>query len=160
MLSVHPDMGNKSEKDNHSQSLSIANLVSISDGASNSLSSSGKIEFWLVRMEKPGVEVVTKAQMVDHYTRILMKVFGKYVISSSTYYQLPSSAPPPAPLVPSLLSKINMVSECILASFSCPLIILVRNPKSGECISFFLICFILILKIGTVVDSQISQDTE
>ena len=32
-------------------------------------------------MEKPGVEVVTKAQMVDHYTQILMKVVGKYVES-------------------------------------------------------------------------------
>jgi len=84
VLSVQPDKGNKSEKDNHSLSLSTANLVSISDGASNSSSSSGKNEFWLVRMEKPGVEVVTKAQMVDHYTQILMKVLGKYVISSST----------------------------------------------------------------------------
>ena len=82
VLSVQPDMGNKSEKDNHSLSLSTANLVSISDSASTS--SSGKNEFWLVRMEKPGVEVVTKAQMVDHYTQILMKVLGKYVISSST----------------------------------------------------------------------------
>ena len=84
VLSVQPDKGNKSEKDNHSLSLSTTNLVSISDGASNSSSSSGKNEFWLVRMEKPGVEVLTKAQMVDHYTRILMKVFRKYVISSST----------------------------------------------------------------------------
>lgn len=74
VLSVQLDMGNKSEKDNHSLSLSTANLVSISDGASTS--SSGKNEFWLVRMEKPGVEVVTKAQIVDHYTQILMKVLG------------------------------------------------------------------------------------
>jgi hypothetical protein len=81
VLSVQLDMGNKSEKDNHSLSLSTTNLVSISDGASTS--SSGKNEFWLVRMEKPGVEVVTKAQMVDHYTQILMKVLGKYVISST-----------------------------------------------------------------------------
>lgn len=84
MLSVQPDTGNKSENDNHSLSLSEANLVSISDGASSCSSSNGKNEFWLVRMEKPGVEVVTKAQMVDHYTQILMKVLGKYVISSST----------------------------------------------------------------------------
>lgn len=84
MLSVQPDMGNKSEKDNHGLSLSTANLVSISDGVSNRSSSSGKNEFWLVRMEKPGVEVVTKAQMVDHYTQILMKVLGKSVLSSST----------------------------------------------------------------------------
>uniref|UniRef100_A0A453PHG7 MORF/ORRM1/DAG-like MORF domain-containing protein n=1 Tax=Aegilops tauschii subsp. strangulata TaxID=200361 RepID=A0A453PHG7_AEGTS len=64
-----------SEKDNLSSSLSPANLASFSDAACNH-SSSEKSEFWLVRMEKPGVEVVTKAQMVDHYTQILMKVVG------------------------------------------------------------------------------------
>jgi len=90
VLSVQPDKGNKSEKDNHSLSLSTANLVSISDGASNSSSSSGKNEFWLVRMEKPGVEVVTKAQMVDHYTQILMKVLGKYVILHQPSYYFTS----------------------------------------------------------------------
>jgi len=88
VLSVQPDMGNKSEKDNHSLSLSTANLVSISDSASTS--SSGKNEFWLVRMEKPGVEVVTKAQMVDHYTQILMKVLGKYVILHQPSYYFTS----------------------------------------------------------------------
>ena len=82
MLSVQPDMGNKSENGNQSLSLSTANLVSFSDGASTS--SSGKNEFWIVSLEKPGVQVVTKAQIVDHYTQILMKVLGKYVISSST----------------------------------------------------------------------------
>lgn len=86
VLSVHPDMGNKSEKDNHSLSLSRANLVSISDGASTS--SSGKNEFWLVRMEKPGVEVVTKAQMVDHYTQILMKVLGNEQDAQVSIYHI------------------------------------------------------------------------
>ena len=90
VLSVQPDKGNKSEKDNHSLSLSTTNLVSISDGASNSSSSSGKNEFWLVRMEKPGVEVLTKAQMVDHYTQILMKVLGKYVILHQPSYYFTS----------------------------------------------------------------------
>jgi len=82
VLSVRPDMDHKLEMDNDGFSLSAANLVSISDDASKS--SSGKNEFWLVRMEKPGVEVVTKAQMVDHYTQILMKVLGKYVVPSAT----------------------------------------------------------------------------
>ena len=88
MLSVQPDMDNKSEKGNHSLSLSTSNLVSISGSASTS--SSGKNEFWLVRMEKPGVEVVTKAQMVDHYTQILMKVLGKYVILRQPSYYFTS----------------------------------------------------------------------
>ncbi|CAO2040806.1 unnamed protein product [Urochloa humidicola] len=74
VLSVQPDMGHESEIEKDSLNLSTANLASISGGASKS--SSGKNEFWLVRMEKPGVEVVTKAQMVDHYTQILMKVLG------------------------------------------------------------------------------------
>jgi len=88
VLSVQPDMDNKSEKGNHSLSLSTSNLVSISDSASTS--SSGKNEFWLVRMEKPGVEVVTKAQMVDHYTQILMKVLGKYVVLRQPSYYFTS----------------------------------------------------------------------
>jgi hypothetical protein len=62
VLSVQLDMGDESEKDSHSLSLKTSNLVSISDDPS--IPSSGvKNEFWLVRMEKPGVEVVTKAQM-------------------------------------------------------------------------------------------------
>lgn len=75
VLTVKMVKGDASEKDNLSPSLSPANLASFSDAACNH-SSSKKSEFWLVRMEKPGVEVVTKAQMVDHYTQILMKVVG------------------------------------------------------------------------------------
>ncbi|KAG0492544.1 hypothetical protein HPP92_005942 [Vanilla planifolia] len=38
-------------------------------------SSSGKDNvYWIVRMEKPGVEMVTKAQMVDYYAQTLTKV--------------------------------------------------------------------------------------
>lgn len=75
VLAVQMVKGDVSEKDNLSSSISPANLASFSDAACNH-SSSEKSEFWLVRMEKPGVEVVTKAQMVDHYTQILMKVVG------------------------------------------------------------------------------------
>ncbi|KAK7851816.1 organelle rrm domain-containing protein 1, partial [Quercus suber] len=37
-----------------------------------------KLEYkhWLVRMDKPGIGVVTKAQMVDYYAQILTKVLG------------------------------------------------------------------------------------
>jgi hypothetical protein len=83
VLSVQPDMVDESEKGSHSLSLKVSNLVSIGDDPSIP-SSSVKNEFWLVRMEKPGVEVVTKAQMVDHYTQVLMKVLGKYDISPVT----------------------------------------------------------------------------
>ncbi|RLM79856.1 uncharacterized protein C2845_PM12G26810 [Panicum miliaceum] len=86
VLSVRPDMDHKLEMDNDGLSLSAANLVSISDGASKS--SSGRNEFWLVRMEKPGVEVVTKAQMVDHYTQILMKVLGNEQDAQVSIYHI------------------------------------------------------------------------
>nr|CAB3447829.1 unnamed protein product [Digitaria exilis] len=86
VLSVQPDTGHKSEMDNDTSSLSTANLVGISDGASKS--SSEKNEFWLVQMEKPGVEVVTKAQMVDHYTQILMKVLGNEQDAQVSIYHI------------------------------------------------------------------------
>ncbi|XP_062222111.1 organelle RRM domain-containing protein 1, chloroplastic-like [Phragmites australis] len=88
VLSVRPDMGDGSEKDSPISSLSTANVVSISDGASNNSSSSGKNEFWLVRMEKPGVEVVTKAQMVDLCTQILMKVLGNEKDAQVSIYHI------------------------------------------------------------------------
>ncbi|CAN6233587.1 unnamed protein product [Urochloa humidicola] len=86
VLSVQPDMGHESEIEKDSLNLSTANLASISGGASKS--SSGKNEFWLVRMEKPGVEVVTKAQMVDHYTQILMKVLGNEQDAQVSIYHI------------------------------------------------------------------------
>ncbi|XP_030549754.1 organelle RRM domain-containing protein 1, chloroplastic [Rhodamnia argentea] len=36
----------------------------------------GTTKHWLVQMDKPGVGVVTKAQMVDYYAQILAKVLG------------------------------------------------------------------------------------
>ncbi|CAM0944374.1 unnamed protein product [Alopecurus aequalis] len=76
VLAVRMVKGDTSENNNLGLSLSPANLARFSDAACNNSSSTEKSEFWLVRMEKPGVEVVTKAQMVDHYTQILMKVVG------------------------------------------------------------------------------------
>jgi hypothetical protein len=37
----------------------------------------GNSKHWVVRMDKPVVGVVTKAQIVDHYAQILTKVMGK-----------------------------------------------------------------------------------
>ncbi|KAF0932508.1 hypothetical protein E2562_010404 [Oryza meyeriana var. granulata] len=39
-------------------------------------------------MEKPGVEVVTKAQMVDHYTQILMKMSGNEKDAQVSIYHI------------------------------------------------------------------------
>lgn len=76
VLAVRMISGDASEKDNLSSNLSPSNIPTLRDAAFSHSSSIEKSEFWLVRMEKPGVEVVTKAQMVDHYTQILMKVVG------------------------------------------------------------------------------------
>ncbi|CAL5380190.1 unnamed protein product [Camellia sinensis] len=35
-----------------------------------------KSKHWLVRMDKPAIGVVTKAQIVDYYTQLLTKVMG------------------------------------------------------------------------------------
>uniref|UniRef100_A0A0E0K4U9 Organelle RRM domain-containing protein 1, chloroplastic n=1 Tax=Oryza punctata TaxID=4537 RepID=A0A0E0K4U9_ORYPU len=88
VLAVRPDKVDISEKDNHGSDLSAANLGNFSDAVSNHSSSSGENEFWLVRMEKPGVEVVTKAQMVDHYTQILMKVLGNEKDAQVSIYHI------------------------------------------------------------------------
>ena len=37
----------------------------------------GNSKHWLVRIGKPAVGVVTKAQIVDYYVQILTKVMGK-----------------------------------------------------------------------------------
>jgi len=37
----------------------------------------GNSKHWVVRMDKPAVGVVTKAQIVDHYAQILTKIMGK-----------------------------------------------------------------------------------
>ncbi|KAF0899145.1 hypothetical protein E2562_013370 [Oryza meyeriana var. granulata] len=74
ILAVRPDKVDISEKDNHGSGLTVANL--------------GENGFWLVRMEKPGVEVVTKAQMVDHYTQILMKVLGNEKDAQVSIYHI------------------------------------------------------------------------
>ncbi|TVU28352.1 hypothetical protein EJB05_19868 [Eragrostis curvula] len=87
VLSVQLDMDDESEKYSHSSNLKTSNFIGISDGASVP-SSSGKNEFWLVRMEKPGVEVVTKAQMVDHYTQILTKVLGNEMDAQVSIYHI------------------------------------------------------------------------
>ena len=37
----------------------------------------GNSKHWLVRIDKPGVGVVTKAQIVDYYVQIMTKIMGK-----------------------------------------------------------------------------------
>nr|QKY65173.1 chloroplast RRM domain-containing protein 1 [Passiflora oerstedii] len=76
VLSVRPDPDCASEtKDYSPWSMQFRNLVNSQTG-STLLFPSGNTKHWLVRMDKPGVGVVTKAQMVDYYGQILTKVLG------------------------------------------------------------------------------------
>ncbi|KAE8702117.1 Multiple organellar RNA editing factor 2 [Hibiscus syriacus] len=48
----------------------------------------GNTKHWLVRMDKPGIGVVTKAQMVDYYTQILTKVLGNEMDAQMCIYHV------------------------------------------------------------------------
>ncbi|XP_048232197.1 organelle RRM domain-containing protein 1, chloroplastic isoform X2 [Ricinus communis] len=75
VLSVRPDPDYNSEKKDYSPNVGFGNLSNLQIG-STPLFLSGNTRHWLVRMNKPGVGVVTKAQMVDYYAEILAKVLG------------------------------------------------------------------------------------
>ncbi|THU43755.1 hypothetical protein C4D60_Mb02t00080 [Musa balbisiana] len=77
VLSVRPDTNEGYGKKNYSCLDQLPADQMKTDGHTQISSLSiGKIEHWLVRIEKPGVEVVTKAQMVDYYAQTLTKVLG------------------------------------------------------------------------------------
>lgn len=74
VLSVKPDPDyNSVEKDYSCSNNQLPN----SQYGSILLFPARNTKHWLVRMDKPGVGVVTKAQMVDFYAQILTKVLGK-----------------------------------------------------------------------------------
>ncbi|XP_012074636.1 organelle RRM domain-containing protein 1, chloroplastic [Jatropha curcas] len=75
VLSVRPDPDYNSEEKDYSSSNQLSN-ISNSQIGSTMLFPAGNTKHWLVRMDKPGVGVVTKAQMVDYYAGILTKVMG------------------------------------------------------------------------------------
>ncbi|XP_061998257.1 organelle RRM domain-containing protein 1, chloroplastic [Rosa rugosa] len=68
VLSVKPDPDFGSVKKDYS----FSNVQS----ASTLLFPLGNTKHWLVRMDKPEIGVVTKAQMVDYYAQILTKILG------------------------------------------------------------------------------------
>ena len=77
VISVKPDPDFSSpEKDYRSSNGQGDNLSKLQTGATL-LFPAGNSKHWLVRMDKPGVGVVTKAQVVDFYAQILSKVMGK-----------------------------------------------------------------------------------
>lgn len=73
VLSVKPDPNYNSKQKDYTAS----NIDFIANIGNLQLFPAGNTKHWLVRMDKPGIGVVTKAQMVDYYTQILTKVLGK-----------------------------------------------------------------------------------
>uniref|UniRef100_A0A7N2LGI2 RRM domain-containing protein n=1 Tax=Quercus lobata TaxID=97700 RepID=A0A7N2LGI2_QUELO len=80
ILSVGPDPDYGSVKKDYSSSNIQSSYLSSSQIGSNLLFPVGSTKHWLVRMDKPGIGVVTKAQMVDYYAQILTKVLGKQML--------------------------------------------------------------------------------
>ena len=77
VIFVKPDPDFSSlEKDYRSSNGLADDLLRVQTGATL-LFPAGNSKHWLVRMDKPGVGVVTKAQVVDFYAQILTKVMGK-----------------------------------------------------------------------------------
>ncbi|KAK4593224.1 hypothetical protein RGQ29_017384 [Quercus rubra] len=76
VLLVRPDPDYSSVKKDYSFSSIQSSYLSSSQIGSNLLFPVGSTKHWLVRMDKPGIGVVTKAQMVDYYAQILTKVLG------------------------------------------------------------------------------------
>lgn len=77
VLLVRPDPDFNSLKKDYSLSSVQAVHPSKLQTETNMLFPAGNSKHWLVRMDKPGVGVVTKAQIVDYYAQILTKVMGK-----------------------------------------------------------------------------------
>lgn len=76
VLLVRQDLDyNSEEKDYSLPNVQSSNLSNPLVG-NVPLFPSRRTKHWLVRIDKPGVGVVTKAQMVDYYTQILTKVLG------------------------------------------------------------------------------------
>ncbi|XP_059628422.1 organelle RRM domain-containing protein 1, chloroplastic [Cornus florida] len=76
VLFVRPDPDLNSVKKDYSYSNVQYNPLSNSFSGSSSLFLEGTSKHWLVRIDRPAIGVMTKARMVDYYTKILTKVMG------------------------------------------------------------------------------------
>ena len=77
VLSVRPDPDFHSAKKNYDSPNVQQRSLSNPEIGNTLLFPMGNTKHWLVRMDKPGIGIVTKAQMVDYYAQILAKVLGK-----------------------------------------------------------------------------------
>ncbi|XP_068662827.1 organelle RRM domain-containing protein 1, chloroplastic [Aristolochia californica] len=76
VLSVRPDPEFESVEKDYSVANILLGHLSKSKGSASGVPSLENMKYWVVQMEKPSVEVVSKAQMVDYYVQTLTKVFG------------------------------------------------------------------------------------
>jgi hypothetical protein len=76
VISVRPDPDYNSAEKDYSLGVRLSTLSNPQIG-SNLLFPAGNTKHWLVKIDKPAVGVVTKAQMVDYHDQILTKVMGK-----------------------------------------------------------------------------------
>lgn len=74
VLSVKRDTDEERRMNN--SNLSLCDETKMDDNTMLSKSSELN-QYWLVQTEKPGIKVVTQAQVVDYYTNILTKILGK-----------------------------------------------------------------------------------
>lgn len=88
VLTVRPDPDFHSvQKDYDPSNIQSGDLPGQEIGT-NLLFPMGNTRHWLVRMDKPGIGVVTKAQMVDYYAQILAKVLGNETDAQMCIYHI------------------------------------------------------------------------
>lgn len=88
MQSVRPDLDLDSVGKDYSFSEARVELnppSNLSNGNSL-LFTPGTSKHWIVCMEKPPSVLITKAQVVDYYVRVLTKVMGKYVLDFTCFF--------------------------------------------------------------------------
>ncbi|XP_038972265.1 organelle RRM domain-containing protein 1, chloroplastic-like isoform X2 [Phoenix dactylifera] len=89
VLSVRPDRDEIARKKDYSYpNISLTDQLGADGRCSKFSPSAQNNEYWLVQMEKPGIEIVTKAQMVDYYAQTLTKVLGNEKDAQVSIYDI------------------------------------------------------------------------
>lgn len=88
VMSVRPDKDIGTVAEDYSSTNPLLAHQNSNTRASRFSPSVRNCDFWLVKMEKPGVEVVTKAQMVDYFAQTLTKVMGNEKDAQVSIYHI------------------------------------------------------------------------
>ncbi|XP_020271042.1 polyadenylate-binding protein, cytoplasmic and nuclear, partial [Asparagus officinalis] len=89
VISISPDRDIKTTTDSSASNLLLAQQTNPATRSSRFFpSAAANCDAWLVKMEKPGVEVVTKAQMVDYFAQTLTKVMGNEMDAQVSIYNV------------------------------------------------------------------------